>query len=69
MILKWIFMLNFGIGLVNLLPAVPLDGGYILRGLLESKMRKKTAKRISYAIAIFVLALIILNFLPVVLTR
>jgi len=68
-ILKWIFMLNFGIGLVNLLPAVPLDGGYILRGLLERKMRKKTAKRISYAIAIFTLALIIINFLPVVLTR
>jgi membrane-associated protease RseP (regulator of RpoE activity) len=68
-ILKWIFMLNFGIGLVNLLPAVPLDGGYIFRGLLESKMRKKTAKRISYAIAIFTLALIIINFLPVVLAR
>ena len=68
-VLKWIFMLNFGIGLVNLLPAVPLDGGYIFRGLLESKMRKKTAKRISYVIAIFTLALIILNFLPVVLTR
>jgi membrane-associated protease RseP (regulator of RpoE activity) len=68
-ILKWIFMLNFGIGLVNLLPAVPLDGGYILRGLLERKMKKKTAKRISYAIAIFTLALIIINFLPVVLSR
>jgi len=68
-ILKWIFMLNFGIGLVNLLPAVPLDGGYIFRGLLESKMKKKTAKRISYAVALFTLALIILNFLPVVLTR
>lgn len=65
-ILKWIFMLNFGIGLVNLLPAVPLDGGYIFRGLLESKMKKKTAKRISYALALFTLALIILNFLPVV---
>jgi membrane-associated protease RseP (regulator of RpoE activity) len=68
-ILKWIFMLNFGIGLVNLLPAVPLDGGYILRGLLERKMKKKTAKRISYAIAIFTLAMIIINFLPVVLSR
>jgi membrane-associated protease RseP (regulator of RpoE activity) len=68
-ILKWIFMLNFGIGLVNLLPAVPLDGGYIFRGLLESKMKKRTAKRISYAVAIFTLALIIINFLPVVLTR
>jgi len=68
-ILKWIFMLNFGIGLVNLLPAVPLDGGYILRGLLERKMKKKTAKRISYAIAIFRLAMILINFLPVVLSR
>jgi membrane-associated protease RseP (regulator of RpoE activity) len=68
-ILKWIFMLNFGIGLVNLLPAVPLDGGYIFRGLLESKMKKKTAKRISYAIALFTLAMILLNFLPLVLSR
>jgi len=65
-ILKWIFMLNFGIGLINLLPAVPLDGGYMLRGLLEKKVKKETAKRVSYAIALFVLALIIINFSPMV---
>jgi len=66
-ILKWMFMLNFGIGLVNLLPAVPLDGGYMLRGLIEKRVKKETAKRISYAVALFVLALIIINFLPMVL--
>ena len=65
--LKWIFMLNFGIGLINMLPAVPLDGGYLLRGLLEKKVKKETAKRVSYAVALFVLALIIINFLPMVL--
>jgi len=64
--LKWMFMLNFGIGLVNLLPAVPLDGGYMLRGLLEKKMKKETAKRVSYAFALFILALIVANFLPMV---
>jgi membrane-associated protease RseP (regulator of RpoE activity) len=66
-ILKWIFMLNFGIGLVNLLPAVPLDGGYMLRGLIEKRVKKETAKRVSYAVALFVLALIIINFFPMVL--
>jgi len=66
-ILKWIFMLNFGIGLINMLPAVPLDGGYMLRGLLEKKVKKETAKRVSYAVALFVLALIIINFFPMVL--
>lgn len=64
--LKWMFMLNFGIGLINMLPAVPLDGGYMLRGALEKKVKRETAKRVSYAVAIFVLALIIINFLPMV---
>jgi membrane-associated protease RseP (regulator of RpoE activity) len=65
-VLKWMFMLNLGIGLINLLPAVPLDGGYIFRGLLEKKVKKKTAKRVSYALALFILALIIINLSPMV---
>ncbi len=66
-IIKWIFVLNLGIGLFNLLPAVPLDGGYILQGIVERRTSKKTAKRVAYAFSIIVLTLIIMNFVPLVL--
>jgi len=58
------FVLNFGIGLFNLLPAVPLDGGYIFQGIIERASSKETARRVSRALAIIVLALIIVNFMP-----
>ncbi len=63
-IIKWMFVLNFGIGLFNLLPAVPLDGGYIFQGIVERASSKETARRVSRALAIIVLALIIVNFMP-----
>jgi membrane-associated protease RseP (regulator of RpoE activity) len=66
-IIKWMFVLNLLIGLFNLLPAVPLDGGYILQGIVERRASKKTAKRVAYAFSIVVLALIIMNFMPLVL--
>jgi len=65
-LLTWMFMLNFAIGLFNLLPAIPLDGGYIFRGLLEKKVKRKTAEQLSYALALFVLTLIIINLFPMV---
>ena len=65
-VLKWMFILNFAIGLINLLPMVPLDGGYIFRGLLEKKVKKETARKVSYALALFILALIIINLSPMV---
>lgn len=65
-VLKWMFILNFAMGLINLLPAVPLDGGYIFRGLLEKKVKKETARKVSYALALFILALIIINLFPTV---
>ncbi|MEA1904419.1 MAG: site-2 protease family protein, partial [Candidatus Hadarchaeota archaeon] len=66
-IIKWMFVLNLLISLFNLLPAVPLDGGYILRGVVERGSSKKTAKHVSYAFSIIVLALIAINFVPLVL--
>jgi len=63
-VLKWMFVLNFGIGLFNLLPAVPLDGGYIFQGIIERASSKRTARRVSHALSIIVLALIIVNFMP-----
>ncbi|MFQ6130283.1 MAG: site-2 protease family protein [Candidatus Hadarchaeaceae archaeon] len=63
-IIKWMFVLNFGIGLFNLLPAVPLDGGYIFQGMIERASSKETARRVSRALSLIVLALIIVNFMP-----
>jgi hypothetical protein len=66
----WIFWLNLMVGLTNVLPAVPLDGGYIFRDgidyLLE-KMRKNYSKErrekvvgtVTLAFALTVLALIV----------
>ena len=63
-VLKWIFLLNGGVGLFNLLPAVPLDGGYIFRGLIEWLGSAKAAKRASYALSVLVLAVLIINIAP-----
>ena len=63
-VITWMFLLNFAIGLFNLLPAIPLDGGYIFAGVLESRTSAKTARQISIFLAFFVLALLIIGFLP-----
>lgn len=62
--LIWVAALSFGIGLVNLLPIVPLDGGYIFSGLVERVSSERVARRVSYALSLAVLALIIINISP-----
>jgi len=63
-VLKWIFILNLGVGLFNMLPAVPLDGGYLLRSLLECRMSKKGARRVTLIVSYIVLFIIIANLFP-----
>src|SRR3989344_3626150 len=41
-LLFWIFIFSFGIGLVNLLPIKPLDGGLMLEGLVSGCKYKKS---------------------------
>ena len=48
---QWVFMLNLGIGLFNLLPIKPLDGGHMLEILLKYKMSEATARPIVNAIS------------------
>lgn len=55
---QWVFMLNLGIGLFNLLPLKPLDGGYILEILLSYKLSEETVKSIVNALSA-VMAMII----------
>jgi membrane-associated protease RseP (regulator of RpoE activity) len=65
----WIFWINLMVGMTNVLPAVPLDGGYLFRDGLDALVKrfKKNASdedrikyvgKITYALAIFVLFLI-----------
>ena len=63
-VLTWMFLLNFAIGLFNMLPAIPLDGGYIFSGLVETRTSPKTARRAAIALSLVVLALIVVSFLP-----
>jgi len=66
---KWLFALNFGIGMFNLLPAKPLDGGYVLEALLETRVSRRKAARISHALSLAVLVLIVINLLPEIFGR
>ena len=56
---QWVFVLNMGIGLFNLLPLKPLDGGHMLETLLCYKLTEKQAKPIVNAISV-VMAIIII---------
>lgn len=55
---QWVAMLNLGIGLFNLLPLKPLDGGYLLEILLSYKLSEEQYKPIVNALSA-VMAMII----------
>lgn len=60
----WFFVVSLGIGIVNLLPLGPVDGGRILLASLTKFMKKKKAmdwwKKVS--MAVFILIIVILFF-------
>ncbi|MDD1767708.1 MAG: site-2 protease family protein [Methanomassiliicoccales archaeon] len=68
--LYWIFWINIMVGMTNVLPAIPLDGGYLFKDWLDSlvvkvkkdateKDRDKYVSTITYVLALAVLFLII----------
>jgi len=63
-LLNWIIILSLGIGLANLLPIGPVDGGRMLYTFLGSFIKRpKITKRIWNFVSYFVLLLIIVNIL------
>ncbi len=68
--LYWIFWLNLMLGMTNLLPAVPLDGGYIFRDVIiyiGEKLRVKEPNKFGNSVALIfsltVLFLILWQFI------
>jgi membrane-associated protease RseP (regulator of RpoE activity) len=57
----WLYVLNLGIGLFNLVPVGPLDGGRMLNVVLGKFLEKKKAQKIWGWISLFFLALILIN--------
>ncbi len=69
-ILYWVFWINFMLATFNVLPMVPLDGGYMLRDLIDSMLKKikgnlsdekreKIIRHVSLVVSLLILAVIL----------
>ena len=59
----WLYLLNLGIGVFNLIPIGPIDGGRMAFVVLNKFFKKKKAIKIFKIISIFFVALVLVNFL------
>ncbi|MEM0449617.1 MAG: site-2 protease family protein [Methanomassiliicoccales archaeon] len=70
----WIFWINIMVGMTNVLPAVPLDGGYLFKDAVDSivqKLKRNASEKerayyvalITYLFAVLVLLLIVWQFI------
>lgn len=63
--LSWIVFFNINIGLVNLLPIAPFDGGRMFREILLSfKLSKVALNKIVYAILLLTIIIFLINLYP-----
>ncbi len=59
----WLFLLNLGVGLFNLVPIGPIDGGRMLQTVLEKVMHNKHATRVWHTVSAVVLMIIFSNII------
>ena len=62
----WIYVLNIGIGLMNLFPLVPLDGGRMLDDVLKAYLPEKIVNPVRYFTIGLGLTLLLLNLWPAI---
>jgi len=63
---KWVGLLSFAIGLMNLLPLGPIDGGRMVRTFIHKLDKKKAGKRFGL-ISLIMLILLLLTIFPAIL--
>ncbi len=56
-------MLSFAVAVINLLPLYPLDGGQMIKALLEERLEEEKAMEITKTISLFTLFLLLYTFL------
>jgi len=61
-LLSMTFLFSFAVGLINILPIYPLDGGLIVQAIAE-RFAKKRSKEIVRAITLIVLLILIYDFI------
>ena len=62
-LLTWVFILNLGIGMINLLPVKPFDGGFIFETILRKFMKKKTTEMIVKIVSLIVAGVLVFNII------
>lgn len=60
----WVFLLNLGVGLFNLLPLGPIDGGKMLQISLGKIISQKKANKIWKLVGFCMLAVLLANIIP-----
>lgn len=58
-LLIWLVELNIGIGLMNLIPVGPIDGGRMFHDVVHHYFRKRTANKIFKYVSLFFLAILL----------
>ena len=56
----WIFVLNLGIGMVNMLPIKPLDGGMIFEAI-ATKLSKHAGRHLTNLVSIMMFSFLLFN--------
>jgi len=59
----WLYLLNLGIGLFNLVPIGPIDGGRMLKVTLQKFFKEKKADDIWKGVSVFFLSLVLITLL------
>ncbi len=62
--LAWIALLNMGIGLINLLPMIPLDGGALFKDIMQKITNDELGAKIAIFMSFVSLFVILLNIIP-----
>ncbi|MEM4511620.1 MAG: site-2 protease family protein, partial [Nanopusillaceae archaeon] len=60
---RWVLLLSLGVGLANMLPIVPLDGGLVVRDILIEYFGKKRGEMITKFVSIAFILIILFSFI------